>query len=68
MRRGPQSPMMKEPPPDSLQAVPRASASRIKREALKRGFVTLRMDGADKVAQGLTTMDEVLRVTQVDVM
>ena len=50
------------------QIVDRASASRIKREAYKRGFRTLRMDGADKVARGITTMEEVLRVTQLDVL
>ena len=48
--------------------VERASANRIKREAFKRGFRTLRMDGADKVVRGMTTMDEVLRVTQLDVL
>jgi len=48
--------------------VERASASRIKREAHKSGFRTLRMDGADKVVRGITTTDEVLRVTQLDVL
>jgi type II secretory ATPase GspE/PulE/Tfp pilus assembly ATPase PilB-like protein len=50
------------------QIVARASASAIKREALKRGFRTLRMDGARKVVRGITTVEEVLRVTQLDVM
>ncbi len=50
------------------QIVERASANRIKREAFKRGFRTLRMDGAEKVVRGTTTMDEVLRVTQRDVV
>ena len=50
------------------QIVERASANRIKREAFTRGFRTLRMDGAEKVIRGITTMDEVLRVTQRDVV
>jgi general secretion pathway protein E len=48
--------------------VERSSASKIKREALGRGFRTLRMDGAIKVQRHLTTLDEVLRVTQLDVV
>jgi general secretion pathway protein E len=44
------------------------SASRIKREALAGGFRTLRMDGALKVRLGMTTPEEVLRVTQMDIM
>ena len=31
-----------------------------------RGMVTLRMDGQQKILAGLTTPDEVLRVTQLD--
>ncbi len=50
------------------QIVERSSASKMKRTAFKRGFRTLRMDGADKVVRGITTMDEVLRVTQLDVV
>lgn len=50
------------------QIVDRASASAIKRSALERGFRTLRMDGAHKVKLGLTTPDEVMRVTQLDVL
>ena len=44
-----------------------ASASEIKRNAIKRGLITLRMDGQDKIRDRLTTPDEVLRVTQLDV-
>lgn len=36
----------------------------IKEEALKRGMVTLRMDGIQKVLDGITTIEEILRVTQ----
>ena len=49
------------------QIVDRASATKIKRDALKRGLVTLRMDGIRKVKQGDTTLQEVLRVTQMDI-
>jgi type II secretory ATPase GspE/PulE/Tfp pilus assembly ATPase PilB-like protein len=30
----------------------------------ERGLVTLRMDGFQKVIKGLTTIDEILRVTE----
>ncbi len=39
-------------------------SSTLKEKALKNGLVTLRMDGADKVAKGITSIDEVLRVTE----
>lgn len=42
------------------------TASQIKRSALERGLITLRMDGCDKVRERQTTPDEVLRVTQLD--
>ncbi len=42
----------------------RASASEIKKEACLNGMKTLRQSGWDKVRQGLTTPEEVLRVTQ----
>ncbi len=50
------------------QIVNHASASAIKRSALDRGFRTLRMDGAAKVVMGQTTPDEVMRVTQLDIV
>ena len=50
------------------QIVNKATASQIKRGALERGLKTLRMDGVAKLLQGLTTPDEVLRVTQLDVV
>ena len=50
------------------QIISRTSASVIKQTAVEsRHLRTLRMDGARKVAQGITTVDEVLRVTQMDV-
>ena len=36
----------------------------IKQEALKLGMVTLRRDGIEKVLRGITTIEEVIRVTQ----
>ena len=44
-----------------------AGASDIKREQIAEGFQTLRADGRKKINQGVTTPDEVLRVTQLDV-
>ena len=37
-----------------------------KAKAIEHGMQTLRMDGARKVMEGLTTVAEVLRVTQSD--
>lgn len=39
-------------------------SSTLKEKALRNGLITLRMDGADKVAKGITSIDEVLRVTE----
>ena len=36
----------------------------IKRKAIENGLITLRVDGASKVIEGLTSVDEVLRVTE----
>lgn len=41
----------------------KSDAETIKSIALKKGLVTLRRDGWDKVRQGVTTLSEVLRVT-----
>jgi len=46
----------------------RETAGAIKRVALDAGMHTLRMDGARKVLAGITTISEVLRVTQADVV
>ena len=48
------------------QVMDRASANTIKRTSMDRGCRTLRMDGAAKVLEGQTTVEEVLRVTQLD--
>jgi len=44
--------------------VSNASASAIKQTALEHGMKTLREDGWDKVLAGVTTIDEILRVTE----
>ncbi len=44
------------------------TAGAIKKKALTHGMNTLRMDGARKAAAGITTIAEVLRVTQSDTM
>lgn len=49
------------------QIINKATASEIKRGALERGLRTLRMDGINKLMSGMTTPEEVLRVTQLDV-
>jgi len=46
----------------------RETAGTIKKMALGAGMQTLRMDGARKVLAGVTTVSEVLRVTQADIM
>jgi type IV pilus assembly protein PilB len=43
--------------------VARASASEIMRTAVDEGMVTLRNDGLVKAIQGLTTLEEIMRVT-----
>jgi len=45
-----------------------ADAAAIRRAATARGMNTLREDGADKVLDGQTTIEEVLRVTQEDLV
>jgi general secretion pathway protein E len=39
-------------------------SNRIKNEAVKQKMIPLRQDGIEKVLEGITTMEEVLRVTQ----
>jgi general secretion pathway protein E len=45
-----------------------ADAAMIRRAATAKGMTTLRQDGADKVLEGITTVEEVLRVTQEDLI
>ena len=42
----------------------RAQAGWIKKAAIGSGMQTLQEDGMEKVKQGITTVEEVLRVTQ----
>ena len=42
----------------------RANASRLRNQAIREGMQTLRDDGLKKVQAGITTLSEVLRVTQ----
>jgi general secretion pathway protein E len=44
-----------------------ADAGTVKRQAVSLGMRTLRDDGVRKVAEGITSFDEVMRVTQDDV-
>ena len=46
----------------------REPAGAIKKSAINAGLQTLRMDGARKVLAGVTTIAEILRVTQADVL
>jgi type IV pilus assembly protein PilB len=43
-----------------------ASASEIKREAINQGMKTLRQSGLTKIAEGITSVSEVLRTTMPD--
>jgi general secretion pathway protein E len=42
-----------------------SDANVIKKEAVLEGMKTLRLDGADKIMRGISTTEEILRVTQV---
>ena len=44
----------------------KVSSDRIREEAVKQGMKTLRLSGWEKVIGGITTLDEVMRVTQVE--
>ncbi len=43
-----------------------ASTTEIKREAIRQGMLTLRRSGLNKVGEGMTTLEEVVRVTASD--
>jgi type II secretion system protein E len=52
---------------DARSLIVRRSSSReIRRLAVEQGMTTLRQDGWNKACEGLTTVEEVLRVTQED--
>lgn len=44
----------------------RQSAAEIKKKAVEQGMKTLRDDGLEKVRKGITTLEEVLRVTGIE--
>jgi type II secretory ATPase GspE/PulE/Tfp pilus assembly ATPase PilB-like protein len=44
----------------------RTSSSTIAQKAMEQGMRTLRVDGWNKVKNGITTIEEVLRVTQIE--
>ncbi|MCP4509350.1 MAG: type II/IV secretion system protein, partial [Fuerstiella sp.] len=44
----------------------RTGTDKIRKAAIAGGMTTLRQDGWKKVAQGITSIDEVLRVTKAD--
>lgn len=46
--------------------IDRASAGRVRVIAVENGMRTLRMDAVDKLKAGITTLEEVMRVTQED--
>ncbi|MBI4040424.1 MAG: type II secretion system ATPase GspE [Deltaproteobacteria bacterium] len=43
-----------------------ADSTKLKKAALEKGMKTIRDDGINKVLQGITTIEEILRATQVD--
>jgi type IV pilus assembly protein PilB len=56
--------MLKTTEPIERLVMERSSAGRIREAALKQGMTTLRQDGIRKIKAGITTLAEVLRVTQ----
>jgi type II secretory ATPase GspE/PulE/Tfp pilus assembly ATPase PilB-like protein len=44
----------------------KATGSELKQRAIQDGMITLRQDGWRRVTQGITTVEEVVRVTQTD--
>ena len=44
----------------------RASSRDIRVHAIERGMITLRLDGWQRACEGVTTVEEILRVTQED--
>jgi general secretion pathway protein E len=45
----------------------KADSSAIKQAAIAKGMITLKQEGAMKVAQGVTTTEEVMRITQQEI-
>jgi type II secretory ATPase GspE/PulE/Tfp pilus assembly ATPase PilB-like protein len=44
----------------------RSSADQIRKKAMELGMRSLRQDGLEKAMQGLTTIEEILRVTEIE--
>ena len=49
-----------------MHVIKESTSSMIKMEAMKDGMKTLRMDALSKAIAGITTLEEVLRVTASD--
>ena len=47
---------------DILRALPDADAAAIREQGIKQGMQPLRISGARKITEGITTMSEVMRV------
>jgi general secretion pathway protein E len=45
----------------------KADSAAIKQAAIAKGMVTLKQEGAAKVIQGQTTLEEVMRITQQEI-
>src|SRR3989339_184927 len=48
------------------RVIQKASSQQIKRKAIEFGMRSLRSDGWNKIQKGLTTIEEVMRVTQIE--
>jgi type IV pilus assembly protein PilB len=46
--------------------IKRSSGDVIKKESMKAGMTTLRMDGLEKALQGLTTLEQALSASESD--
>ena len=55
---------------DKLQecASDRRTMSNLRNQAYKEGMLSLRLSGAQKVAAGVTTVNEILRVTPANIL
>ncbi|MGM0680379.1 MAG: GspE/PulE family protein, partial [Pseudomonadota bacterium] len=58
--------MLRMSPAIRHQLGPESDAAEIRRTAINEGMIKLRIAGAQKIAQGLTTMEEVLNVVPSD--
>jgi general secretion pathway protein E len=58
--------LMEITPEIRTMIVERKDAQTIRAAAINRGFKTLRVDGIEKIIKGVTTIEEVLRVSQKD--